>query len=75
MDQLSLVALSHPAMRIVYGANNRLKNNLSIPLMGVNRSCLPQDLFSVQPGQPHANAPAAIVRQSVRQPFKRLVRG
>ena len=51
MDQLSLVALSHPAMRIVYGADNRLKNNLSLPLLGVNRSCLTQDLFSVQPGQ------------------------
>ena len=51
MDQLSLVALSHPSMKIVYGDDNRLKNNLSIPLLGVNRSFLTQDLFSVQPGQ------------------------
>lgn len=51
IDQLSLVALSHPAMKIVYGEDNELRNNLSIPFLGVNRSFLTQDLFSVQPGQ------------------------
>ena len=51
LDQCSIAAFAHPAMRIIYGNDNLLVNNLSIPLLGVNRSCLVQGSFEVNPGQ------------------------